>query len=304
MFAATVSENGGKDVASFPSEAVTVMFAQTRVSPLVGTPANAPVVALNFVQLGWLVIENARRAPWGSDAVGVKLHASPTSTFGFGVPAMTGGLLVTLPLRWPREPVFSNALAVWLVASLTLGSKALLPGLSLPQALSSTLVIATIAAPRTIDVVRVSLKQICSMSRSPFPAAALRCCNGAFRFPWVNGAFKPVAQTTNERESRSYGSPAIMRRQSRLLDRRFCVTVFRQFCPWNGVDSKRQNAAGGEHLTLCCASCAKRELRAAYHATRDFCSHILRSPRLHFATGGVLQLLADADDERVEIRGA
>lgn len=60
--------------------------------PLAGVPDRRPVEVLKLNQPGRPLIEKVSASPFGSEAVGVKLHAVPTTTEVLGVPPITGGL--------------------------------------------------------------------------------------------------------------------------------------------------------------------------------------------------------------------
>jgi hypothetical protein len=70
---ATLMLKVGSETDVWPSLTLTVMLPVCPTFALRGVPVIVPVVVLKLAQLGLLVIENVRRSPSGSIALGVKL---------------------------------------------------------------------------------------------------------------------------------------------------------------------------------------------------------------------------------------
>jgi hypothetical protein len=89
--ALTVIAKAGNEAEAYPSLVLITIPEYDPTSVAVGVPLSCPVALLNPAQPGIPVIENIRRLPAGSLAVGVKEYAAPTVTLVLGVPEIVGG---------------------------------------------------------------------------------------------------------------------------------------------------------------------------------------------------------------------
>ena len=103
--ALTVIANASSDADALPLLTLITIPLYVPTSLADGVPLSCPVAILKVAQAGLFVIENERRLPEGSLAVGVNEYAVPAVTLVAGVPEMVGGAVETLTVTdWLALP--------------------------------------------------------------------------------------------------------------------------------------------------------------------------------------------------------